>query len=77
MENNEVRQKIIEIIESLRVYVNQDGGDLEFVDYKDGYVYIKILGACIGCEFINVTYNDGIESILKEEIPEIIGVKLL
>lgn len=71
---NDIKSEIIDIIESLRIYVNQDGGDLEFIDYKDGYVYIKILGACIGCEFVDYTYKDGIEAIIKENIPEVKGL---
>lgn len=70
----ETKQKIIEIIETLRIYINQDGGDLEFLDYIDGYVHIRIMGACVGCALIDSTYHDGLESILKNEVPEIKGV---
>lgn len=76
-ENKDIKTEIIELIESLRVYVNQDGGDLEFIDYKDNIVYIKILGACVDCQFLDYTYNDGIESILKENFPEIKGLKII
>lgn len=72
----EIIEDIIDIIESLRIYVNQDGGDLEFIEYKNGYVVIKILGACVGCEFVDYTYNEGIETILKENIPEVKGLKI-
>jgi len=68
---------INEVIDSLRIYINQDGGDLEFIKYEDNIVYIKILGACIGCEFIDITYKDGIETILKEEMPWIKRIELL
>ncbi|MGL4950295.1 MAG: NifU family protein [Mycoplasma sp.] len=73
----DIKNQIIELIESLRIYVNQDGGDLEFVDYKDGYVEIKVLGTCIGCDMMDVTYKDGIETIIMEEFPEVKGLKII
>lgn len=76
MNKNEVVEKINEIIDSLRIYVNQDGGDLKYIKYENNYVHIQVLGACIGCAFIDLTYQDGIETILKEEIPEILGIIL-
>ena len=76
-ETNDIKKEIIELIESLRIYVNQDGGDLEFVDYIDGYVHIKILGACIGCDFVDYTYKDGVESIIIENFPEVKGLKII
>ncbi len=74
---NEIIEDIIDVIESLRIYVNQDGGDLEYVKYENGIVYIKILGACVGCDFIDYTYNEGVESILKENIPEVKALKII
>lgn len=72
-----LKERIHEVIESLRVYVNQDGGDLEFVDFKDGIVYIKILGACVGCEFVDITYKEGVETILMDEFQEIKEVQII
>ena len=63
--------KIIEIIEKLRPFLINDGGDIEFVKYEDNIVYIKMLGACAGCSLIDYTLKDGIESALKEEVPNI------
>lgn len=73
----EIIEDIIDVIESLRIYVNQDGGDLEYVKYENGIVYIKILGACVGCDFIDYTYNDGVETILKDNIPEVKALKII
>lgn len=70
----EIVEEIKEVIDSIRFYINQDGGDLEFVDfdYDLGEVTIKIMGACVGCALIDVTYKDGLETILKNEVE---GVK--
>ena len=70
-------KSIYEIIESIRIYVNQDGGDLELVDYKEGYVYIRVLGACVGCSLIDATYKDGLERIFLEEVPGVKGFKII
>jgi len=67
--------KIKDVLEKTRVILQQDGGDIEFVDFKDGIVYVKMQGACVGCSAINVTLYDGIESILLAEVPEVIGIE--
>lgn len=70
----EIEKKIIEIIDSLRPYLINDGGNIEFVKYEDGIVYIQMLGACADCGMIDVTLKDGIEFAIKEEVPEVKGV---
>jgi Fe-S cluster biogenesis protein NfuA len=67
--------KIKEVLDKTRFILQQDGGDIEFVDFKDGIVYVKMQGACVGCSAINVTLYDGIESILLAEVPEVIGIE--
>lgn len=64
-------EKILEVIEKLRPFLIGDGGDIEFVEYKDDIVYIKLLGACAGCSLIDYTLKDGVESAIKEEVPSV------
>ena len=64
-------EKIKEIINKLRPYLVGDGGDIEFVKYEDGIVYIKMLGACAGCALIDYTLKDGVEMVIKDEVPEV------
>ena len=71
MENKEIENKIIEIIDSIKPYLMYEGGDIDFVKYEDNIVYIKLSGACVNCQMIDVTLKDGIESTIKEEIPEV------
>ena len=68
--------KIKEVLERVRPQLQADGGDVEFVKYEDGLVYVKLHGACVGCSYVNVTLYDGIESILLAEVPGVIGVEL-
>ena len=77
MDINKKIEDIKEVIETIRLYIQQDGGDLEFVEYKDNVVTIKLLGACVGCSMTDFTYKDGVESILKDEIDPNIKILLI
>ena len=63
------------VINKLRPYLNRDGGDIELIDFKDGIVYVKMLGACAGCSMLDETLKDGVEQILMEEVPGVLGVQ--
>ena len=67
---------IKETLDKVRPFINRDGGDIEFVDFIDGIVYVNMKGACADCIMIDSTLSDGIEIILQEEVPGVIGVKL-
>lgn len=67
-------EKIIEIINCLKPFLNSEGGDIEFIEYKDKIVYIKMTGACANCQMLDYTLRDGIESTIKSEIPEVESV---
>lgn len=73
MEN--VVSEIQRILDKIRPYLNSEGGDLEFIKYEDGIVYIKMLGACIDCGALDSTLKDGIEVLVKEYVPEVIEVR--
>ncbi len=76
MDEKETRDLIIATLNKIRPFINRDGGDIEFVDFIDGIVYVKMLGACQGCSLIDNTLSEGIEIILMDEVPGVIGVKL-
>lgn len=75
--NLEIEKKVKYILNKVRPYLQRDGGDVEFVNVEDGIVYLKLIGACIGCASIDLTLREGIEAILLEEVPGIIGVENL
>lgn len=64
-------QKIINIINTLRPFLINDGGNIEFVKYENGIVYITMMGACANCLMLDITLKEGIEAAIKEEIPEV------
>ncbi len=65
------QEKIIDIIEHLRPFLINDGGDIEFVKYEDDIAYIKMKGACANCVMIDATLKEGIEAAIKSEVPEV------
>ena len=67
-------KKIIEIIDKLRPFLINDGGNIEFVKYEDKYVYIRMMGACANCQMLDLTLRDGIEAAIINEVPEVLGV---
>ena len=72
MKNNE--QKIIDIIDKLRPFLINDGGNIEFIKYENDIVYIKMSGACSNCSMLDFTLKEGIEATIKEEVPSVIEV---
>ena len=72
------QEKIIEVIDQLRPFLVNDGGNIEFIKYEDNIVYIHMIGACANCQMLNLTLKEGIEAAIKEEIPtvkEVINVR--
>ena len=75
MENTSTIEEVEKVINKLRPYLNRDGGDIELIDFKDGIVYVKMLGACAGCSMLDETLKDCVEQILMEEVPGVLGVQ--
>jgi len=76
-QNEKTIEKIKAIIEKIRPFILQDGGDLEYVGFREGVVYVRLHGACVGCSSIDVTLKDGIETILVDEVYEVNSVQLV
>jgi Fe-S cluster biogenesis protein NfuA len=71
-----MEDKVKAVLETLRPYLQMDGGDLEFVELtEDKIVKVKLKGACAGCPGATYTLKMGIERKVKEEIPEIVSVE--
>ena len=68
------KEKIIEIINKLKPFLINDGGNIEFVKYEDNIVYIKMMGACANCQMLDVTLKEGIEAAIMSEVKNVRGV---
>lgn len=75
MDSATIEKQVMEVLRRVRPYLQRDGGDIKFVSYDSGIVYVEMLGACVGCSAQDSTLKDGIEAILLEEVPGIIGIE--
>lgn len=66
-----MKEKVQAVLDKIRPNLQADGGDVELVDYQDGIVKVRLQGACAGCPMSQMTLKNGIEQVLKREIPEV------
>jgi len=66
-----MREKVEAVLAQVRPALQADGGDVELVDMNEGVVSLKLKGACAGCPMAAMTLRNGIERILKEQVPEV------
>lgn len=70
-----MEEKVREVLDKLRPFIQQDGGDVELVEVEDGVVRVRLLGACGSCPSSTITLKAGIERALMEEIPDVTEVE--
>lgn len=66
-----LEERVQEVLDKLRPYIQRDGGDVELVEIEDGIVRVRLLGACGSCPSSTITLKAGIERALMEEISEV------
>jgi len=70
--------KIESALQTMRPFLEADGGDMELVEVTDNYIAkVKLLGACGSCHMSNTTLKAGIEEAVKRAVPEIIAVEAI
>jgi Fe-S cluster biogenesis protein NfuA len=70
------KQRVQEALDKIRPALQADGGDVELVDITDdGIVKVALQGACRGCPMSQLTLANGVERVLKQEIPEVVRVE--
>jgi Fe-S cluster biogenesis protein NfuA len=70
-----LEERVQEVLDKLRPFLQRDGGDCELMGVEDGIVKLKLLGACGSCPASTMTLKAGIERALTEEIPEVTEVE--
>ncbi|HCU07936.1 MAG TPA: hypothetical protein DF480_03035 [Clostridiales bacterium] len=71
-----MEEKIKAALENIRPFLQRDGGDVEFVEYtEDQVVLVRLKGHCAGCPYSQMTIKQGIETLLREQYPEIKAVE--
>jgi Fe-S cluster biogenesis protein NfuA len=72
-----MEEQIKDILETIRPALQADGGDVEYIDFKDGIVTVRLKGACGNCPMSMMTLKQGIEARIKAKIPEVESVEAL
>ena len=66
-----MREKVEAALDQIRPVLRADGGDVQLVDVNEGVVTVKLTGACGGCPMATMTLRNGIERVLREQVPEV------
>jgi Fe-S cluster biogenesis protein NfuA len=70
-----MKEKVQTVMDKIRPMLQADGGDVELIDVENGIVKVRLTGACKGCPMSQMTLKNGIERLLKKEIPEVKSVE--
>jgi len=72
MKKEEILTKVNNVIDSVRPYLQDDGGDIELIEVTDDMIVkVRLQGACGACPYSLMTLKNGVEEALRREIPEI------
>ena len=75
---DDVESRIVRLLEeTVRPRVQEDGGDILYAGFEDGVVKLHMVGSCDGCPSSTATLKMGIESLLREEVPEVEAVEAI
>ena len=69
-----MKEKVEAALKKIRPMLQRDGGNVELIEVEDGIVKVRLQGACAGCPMSQMTIKNGIERLLKQEIPEVKSV---
>jgi Fe-S cluster biogenesis protein NfuA len=70
-----VESRIEAALDRIRPAIRRDGGDVWLIKVEDAVAYVQMIGACGGCPASNATLKDGIEAVVREDVPEIRAVE--
>jgi Fe-S cluster biogenesis protein NfuA len=70
------RERIEEVLDSIRPAIRADGGDVELMEYDEssGVVEVRLIGACESCPISMMTLKEGIEKRLRSSVPGVVEV---
>ena len=70
-----MKEKVRKDIDKIKPLLMRDGGNVELVDVVDGVVKVRLQGACAGCPMSQMTLKNGIERLIKGDVPEVKSVE--
>lgn len=73
------RERIEDVLDSIRPAIRADGGDIELVDFEEdeGRVRLRMVGACYTCPMSMMTLKAGVEQRLRMEVPGVRSVEAI
>jgi Fe-S cluster biogenesis protein NfuA len=72
----QTRARVEAALNRVRPALQADGGDAEILEITpEGIVTLKLVGACGGCAMSTMTLKQGIERVIRMEVPEIVAVQ--
>lgn len=78
IKDKKILDKVESALQSMRPFLEADGGDMELVEVTDNFIAkVKLLGACSSCHMSTMTLKAGIEEAVKRAVPEIIAVEAI
>ena len=76
IQNLELENKVRNVLDQIRPYLQADGGDVRFVGLtEDNVVNVEMQGSCGSCPFSRMTLKNGIEEAVRKALPEITSVE--
>lgn len=75
MTDTQVHEQVQQILDTIRPAILSDGGDIQFVSYEQGIVYVRLSGACVGCPASFYTLKLGVEDAVKKQLPFVQSVE--
>jgi Fe-S cluster biogenesis protein NfuA len=65
------------VLNRIRPFLQRDGGDIELVEVVDNRARVRLTGNCAGCPSAAVTLYLGVETFLREQIPDLEGIQVV
>ena len=66
-----MKEKIEKALETIRLALRADGGNIQLISVEDGIVKVRLTGACSGCQMAQMTMTQSVEQAIKEVVPEV------
>jgi len=71
------RERVESVLNRVRPFLQADGGDIELMAVNGNSAEVRLSGMCAGCPSAHMTLHVGVESALREEIPEFETLRLV
>ena len=71
------KERVAAVLERVRPFMQADGGDIEVIGVTGNSADVKLTGMCAGCPSAHLTLYLGVETALREEIPEFETLRLV